>query len=63
MELKHPPSSFAEIKQFYGEVFRPLYDRFMDTGAVAQEIHAEMAMALHHPDHSPRNGSTLPIAE
>ena len=35
MELKHPPSSFAEIKQFYGEAFRPLYDRFMDTGATA----------------------------
>ena len=42
------PSSFAEIKQFYIEVFRPLYDRFMNTGAVAQEIHAEMSMALDH---------------
>lgn len=48
MELNHIPASFAEIKSFYIEVFRPLYDRFMNTGEVAQEIHAEMAMALDH---------------
>ncbi|MBQ3341479.1 MAG: hypothetical protein IJG84_06265 [Kiritimatiellae bacterium] len=48
MELSRLPASFAEIKSFYIEVFRPLYDRFMNTGAVAQEIHAEMAMALDH---------------
>ncbi len=48
MELNRLPTSFAEIKRFYVEVFRPLYDRFMNTGAVAQEIHAEMSMALDH---------------
>ena len=48
VELNRLPASFAEIKRFYIEVFRPLYDRFMNTGAVAQEIHAEMAMALDH---------------
>ena len=48
VELNRLPASFAEIKSFYIEVFRPLYDRFMNTGAVAQEIHAEMSMALDH---------------
>ena len=48
VDLNRLPASFAEIKNFYIEVFRPLYDRFMNTGAVAQEIHAEMSMALDH---------------
>ena len=48
VEMNRVPSSFAEIKSFYIEIFRPLYDRFMNTGAVAQEIHAEMSMALDH---------------
>ena len=34
MELSRLPASFAEIKSFYIEVFRPLYDRFMNTGAI-----------------------------
>ena len=48
VDLNRLPASFEEIKSFYLEVFRPLYDRFMNTGAVAQEIHAEMSMALDH---------------
>lgn len=48
VDLNRLPASFVEIKNFYIEVFRPLYDRFMNTGAVAQEIHAEMSMALDH---------------
>ena len=48
VDLNRLPASFVEIKSFYIEVFRPLYDRFMNTGAVAQEIHAEMSMALDH---------------
>lgn len=48
VEMNRLPASFVEIKCFYIEVFRPLYDRFMNTGAVAQEIHAEMSMALDH---------------
>ena len=48
VDLNRLPTSFVEIKRFYIEVFRPLYDRFMNTGAVAQEIHAEMSMALDH---------------
>lgn len=48
LDVKGLPSSFAELKEFYFKTFRPLYDRFMNAGAVAQEIHAEMSMALDH---------------
>lgn len=48
MEMTKAPSSFAELQEFYQQVFRPLYDHFMNRGAVAQEIHAEMAAAIDH---------------
>ncbi len=48
MELSKPPRTIEDLKRFYFDVFRPLYDRFMNSGAVAQEIHAEMAAALDH---------------
>ena len=39
MELTCIPKTFRELQRFYGEVFSPLYDRFMTSGAVAQELH------------------------
>ena len=48
MELTCIPKTFRELQRFYGEVFSPLYDRFMTSGAVAQELHAEMAAGLDH---------------
>ena len=48
MELTCIPKTFREFQRFYGEVFSPIYDRFMTSGAVAQELHAEMAAGLDH---------------
>lgn len=48
MELTCIPKAFRELQRFYGDVFSPLYDRFMTSGAVAQELHAEMAAGLDH---------------
>ena len=48
LELTTAPANFAELQKFYLGTFRPLYDRFMNSGAVAQEIHAEVAMAMDH---------------
>lgn len=48
MELTNVPKTFRELRQFYVEVFSPLYDRFIISGAVAQELHAEMAAAFDH---------------
>ncbi len=37
-----------ELKGFYTEKYTPLYDRFINEGAVAQELHAEVAAAFDH---------------
>lgn len=42
------PKTFGELREFYLGTFTPLYDRFINAGAVAQEIHSELAAALDH---------------
>ncbi len=43
-----PVSTLNELKQFYCAVYTPLYDRFVNEGAVAQELHSEVAAAFDH---------------
>jgi hypothetical protein len=46
--VKHAPKTFAELRQFYVDVYTPLYDRFINSGAAPQELHAESAACLDH---------------
>ena len=46
--VSHSPGTFAELQQFYTEVYTPLYDRFVNSGAAPQELHAESAACLDH---------------
>lgn len=48
MALTCVPETFKDLQEFYVETFSPLYDRFINSGAVAQELHAEMAAGLDH---------------
>ena len=41
MVVTHEPSTFAELQRFYTDVYTPLYDRFINSGAAPQELHAE----------------------
>lgn len=63
MEVTREPSTIDELQKFYIGVFRPLYDRFINSGAVAQEIHAEMAAALDHLFCRVFSSPTSPSAE
>ena len=42
------PKNFRDLRAFYKEEYRPLYDRFVVEGQVAQELHAEVAAAFDH---------------
>lgn len=42
------PKSFRDLRAFYKEEYRPLYDRFVVEGQVAQELHTEVAAAFDH---------------
>ena len=48
MVVKHEPKTFAELQKFYTDVYTPLYDRFINSGAAPQELHAEAAACLDH---------------
>ena len=48
MVVKHEPKTFAELQKFYTHVYTPLYDRFINSGAAPQELHAEAAACLDH---------------
>jgi len=43
--VTHEPKTFAELQKFYTDVYTPLYDRFINSGAAPQELHAEAAVA------------------
>ena len=42
------PKTFSELQCFYTDVYTPLYDRFINSGAAPQELHAESAACLDH---------------
>ncbi len=42
------PPTLQDLKEFYVSIYTPLYDRFINEGAVAQELHAEVSAALDH---------------
>jgi len=42
------PAKFADLCAFYNNEYRPLYDRFICLGAVAQELHTEIAAGADH---------------
>lgn len=46
--MSKAPTTFNELKQFYVEEYRPLYDRFISEGCVAQELHTEIAAGVDH---------------
>jgi hypothetical protein len=46
--VTHEPKTFAELQRFYTDVYTPLYDRFINSGAAPQELHAESAACLDH---------------
>lgn len=46
--MKKAPKTFADLQQFYTDVYTPLYDRFINSGAAPQELHAESAACLDH---------------
>ncbi len=48
MVVTHEPKTFAELQRFYTDVYTPLYDRFINSGAAPQELHAESAACLDH---------------
>ena len=48
MVVTYEPSTFAELQRFYTDVYTPLYDRFINSGAAPQELHAESAACLDH---------------
>ena len=48
MVVKHEPKTFAELQKFYTDVYTPLYDRFINSGAAPQELHAEAVACLDH---------------
>ena len=48
MVVTHEPKTFAELRRFYTDVYTPLYDRFINSGAAPQELHAESAACLDH---------------
>ena len=48
MVVKHEPKTFAELQKFYTDVYTPLYDSFINSGAAPQELHAEAAACLDH---------------
>lgn len=41
-------SQFLQVRKFYLEEYRPIYDHFVTNGEVPQELHAEVAAALDH---------------
>ena len=43
-----PNKTLADLRAFYTNEYRPLYDRFMVVGAAAQELHTEVACAADH---------------
>lgn len=42
------PNTLQGLTEFYKTVYAPLYIRFANEGAVAQELHAEVAAAFDH---------------
>jgi len=46
--MSKSPASLAELCEFYRTEYRPLYDRFISEGAVAQELHTEIAAGSDH---------------
>lgn len=51
------PSTFEELRTFYFEEYRPLYDRFVVENKLPQELHAEVAAAFDHlMRHAPKDG-------
>ena len=43
-----PTKTLADLRSFYTDEYRPLYDRFVIAGVVAQELHTEVACAADH---------------
>jgi len=43
-----PVKTLADLRSFYTNEYRPLYDRFIIAGVVAQELHTEVACAADH---------------
>lgn len=43
-----PESPFLQIRDFYLNQYRPIYDHFVTNGEVPQELHAEIAAAFDH---------------
>jgi len=42
------PTNLQELTRFYTEEYRPLYDRFISEGAVAQALHTDIAAGVDH---------------
>jgi len=45
---ERPTKTLADLRAFYTDEYRPLYDRFTNIGAVAQELHTEIACGTDH---------------
>ena len=41
-------SPFLQVRDFYLNRYRPIYDHFVTNGEVPQELHAEVAAAFDH---------------
>lgn len=41
-------SPFSQVRDFYLNRYRPIYDHFVTNGEVPQELHAEIAAAFDH---------------
>jgi len=58
------PNTVAELKNFYQEIYRPLYSRFnADLGRIPQELHFEVAAALDHLMRSDHGKDTFSNAD
>ena len=45
---ERPTKTLADLRAFYTDEYRPLYNRFMSIAAIAEELHIEVACAADH---------------